>query len=95
MLIDPALLEHAAEFVKNRVAMQQEHMQTIWRSSTQRPRNVPLFDGGPRRTHAAAPMRCYLCRRWREARGCWKHCPQQGRSAGAIAVLRVPELTQL
>jgi arsenite/tail-anchored protein-transporting ATPase len=46
MLIDPASVgADAAEFVKNRVAMQQEHMQTIWREFDGSVRAVvPLFE---------------------------------------------------
>jgi arsenite-transporting ATPase len=46
MLIDPASVgPDAAEFVKNRVAMQQEHMQTIWREFGDGVRAiVPLFE---------------------------------------------------
>src|SRR5512136_1263488 len=46
MLIDPASVgPDSAEFVKNRVAMQQEHMQTIWREFGDSVRAiVPLFE---------------------------------------------------
>jgi arsenite-transporting ATPase len=46
MVIDPkAVGADAAEFVKNRVAMQQEHMQTIWREFDGQVRAiVPLFE---------------------------------------------------
>jgi arsenite-transporting ATPase len=46
MLIDQASVgPDAAEFVKNRVAMQQEHMRTIWREFDGQVRAiVPLFD---------------------------------------------------
>ena len=46
MLIDPASVgPDAADFVKNRVAMQQEHMQTIWREFDGSVRAiVPLFE---------------------------------------------------
>lgn len=46
MVIDPASVgPDAAEFVKNRVAMQQEHMQTIWREFDGSVRAVvPLFE---------------------------------------------------
>src|ERR1019366_672721 len=46
MVIDPASVgPDAADFVKNRVAMQQEHMRTIWREFDGSVRAlVPLFD---------------------------------------------------
>ncbi len=46
MVIDPASAgPNAAEFVRNRVAMQQEHMQTIWREFDGSVRAVvPLFE---------------------------------------------------
>jgi arsenite-transporting ATPase len=46
MLIDPASVRpDAAEFVRNRVAMQQEHMKTIWREFDGAVRAiVPLFE---------------------------------------------------
>ena len=46
MVIDPAAVgPGAAEFVKNRVAMQQEHMKTIWQKFDGAVRAiVPLFD---------------------------------------------------
>jgi arsenite-transporting ATPase len=46
MLIDPKSVgPDAADFVKNRVAMQQEHMQTIWREFGDSVRAiVPLFE---------------------------------------------------
>jgi arsenite/tail-anchored protein-transporting ATPase len=47
MLIDKALVgADAADFVKNRVAMQQEHMQTVWQKFDGSVRAiVPLFEG--------------------------------------------------
>jgi arsenite-transporting ATPase len=47
MLIDEAVVgADAADFVKNRVAMQQEHMQTIWQKFDGSVRSVvPLFEG--------------------------------------------------
>jgi arsenite-transporting ATPase len=46
MLIDKALVgQDAAEFVKNRVAMQQEHMRTVWQKFDGNVRAiVPLFE---------------------------------------------------
>ena len=46
MVIDPAAVApDAAEFVRNRVAMQQEHMKTIWREFDDGVRAiVPLFE---------------------------------------------------
>jgi arsenite-transporting ATPase len=46
MVIDPASVgPDAAEFVKNRLAMQQEHMRTIWREFDDSVRAiVPLFE---------------------------------------------------
>jgi arsenite-transporting ATPase len=46
MVIDPASVSaDAAEFVRNRVAMQQEHMKTIWREFDDAVRAVvPLFE---------------------------------------------------
>jgi arsenite-transporting ATPase len=47
MLIDQALVgANAADFVKNRVAMQQEHMKTVWEKFNGKVRSiVPLFEG--------------------------------------------------
>ena len=60
MMIDPASVgADAAEFVKNRVAMQQEHMQTIWREFGDDVRAVvPLFEKTEVR---GVPMRQRLC----------------------------------
>lgn len=45
MLIDRAQEAGAAEFVKNRIAMQQEHMETIWQKFDGSVRSiVPLFE---------------------------------------------------
>jgi arsenite-transporting ATPase len=46
MVIDPASVgPDAAEFVRNRVSMQQEHMKTIWREFDDSVRAiVPLFE---------------------------------------------------
>ncbi|HQT95023.1 MAG TPA: ArsA-related P-loop ATPase, partial [Thermoanaerobaculaceae bacterium] len=46
MLIDRAVVgADAADFVKNRVAMQQEHMETVWQKFDGSVRAiVPLFD---------------------------------------------------
>jgi len=46
MVIDPASVgPDTADFVKNRVAMQQEHMKTIWREFDDSVRAiVPLFE---------------------------------------------------
>ncbi len=59
MVIDPASVgPDAAEFVKNRVAMQQEHMQTIWRDFGDGVRAiVPLFETEVR----GVPMLERLC----------------------------------
>jgi arsenite-transporting ATPase len=59
MLIDPASLgPDSADFVKNRVAMQQEHMQTIWREFGDSVRAiVPLFETEVR----GLPMLQRLC----------------------------------
>ena len=59
MVIDPASVgPDAAEFVKNRVAMQQEHMQTIWREFDGSVRAiVPLFETEVR----GVPMLQRLC----------------------------------
>ncbi len=59
MVIDPASLgPDTAEFVKNRVAMQQEHMRTIWREFDGSVRAVvPLFDAEVR----GVPMLQRLC----------------------------------
>jgi len=59
MAIDPASVgPDAAEFVKNRVAMQQEHMQTIWREFGDGVRVVvPLFETEVR----GVPMLQRLC----------------------------------
>jgi arsenite-transporting ATPase len=59
MVIDPALGgPDAAEFVKNRVAMQQEHMRTIWREFDGNVRAiVPLFETEIR----GVPMLQRLC----------------------------------
>jgi arsenite-transporting ATPase len=59
MQIDPASIgADAAEFVKNRVAMQQEHMQTIWREFDGSVRAiVPLFETEVR----GVPMLERLC----------------------------------
>jgi arsenite-transporting ATPase len=62
MVIDPASVgKDAAEFVKNRVAMQQEHMQTIWKEFGDGVRAiVPLFEtevrGVPMLERLAAEM---------------------------------------
>jgi arsenite-transporting ATPase len=59
MVIDPALVgPNVADFVKNRVAMQQEHMQTIWREFGDNVRAiVPLFETEIR----GVPMLQRLC----------------------------------
>jgi arsenite-transporting ATPase len=59
MVIDPASVgPNTAEFVKNRLAMQQEHMQTIWREFDDRVRAiVPLFETEVR----GVPMLERLC----------------------------------
>jgi len=59
MVIDPASVgPDAAEFVKNRVAMQQEHMRTIWREFDDSVRAiVPLFETEVR----GVPMLERLC----------------------------------
>jgi arsenite/tail-anchored protein-transporting ATPase len=59
MVIDPKSVgSNAAEFVKNRVAMQQEHMQTIWREFDDSVRAiVPLFETEVR----GVPMLERLC----------------------------------
>ena len=59
MVIDPAAVSaDAAEFVKNRVAMQQEHMRTIWREFGDNVRAiVPLFETEVR----GVPMLQRLC----------------------------------
>jgi len=59
MVIDPkAVGPDAADFVKNRVAMQQEHMQTIWREFDDAVRAiVPLFETEVR----GVPMLQRLC----------------------------------
>jgi arsenite-transporting ATPase len=59
MVIDPASAgKDAAEFVKNRIAMQQEHMQTIWREFGDGVRAiVPLFETEVR----GVPMLQRLC----------------------------------
>jgi arsenite-transporting ATPase len=59
MVIDPkAVGPDAAEFVKNRVAMQQEHLQTIWREFDDAVRAiVPLFETEVR----GVPMLQRLC----------------------------------
>ena len=59
MVIDPASVgPSAAEFVRNRVAMQQEHMRTIWREFDDGVRAiVPLFDAEVR----GVPMLERLC----------------------------------
>jgi arsenite-transporting ATPase len=59
MVIDQAQVgPNAAEFVKNRVAMQQEHMQTIWREFGDNVRAiVPLFEAEIR----GVPMLQRLC----------------------------------
>jgi arsenite-transporting ATPase len=59
MVIDPAAVgPNAAEFVKNRVAMQQEHMQTIWREFGDNVRAiVPLLETEIR----GVPMLKRLC----------------------------------
>jgi arsenite-transporting ATPase len=59
MVMDPASAgPDAAEFVRNRVAMQQEHMQTIWREFDGKVRAVvPLFETEIR----GVPMLKRLC----------------------------------
>lgn len=59
MVIDPASVgPNAAEFVKNRVAMRQAHMQTIWREFGDNVRAVaPLFETEIR----GVPMLQRLC----------------------------------
>jgi arsenite-transporting ATPase len=59
MLIDPKSVgPDAAEFVRNRVAMQQEHMKTIWREFDDSVRAiVPLFETEVR----GVPMLQRLC----------------------------------
>jgi anion-transporting ArsA/GET3 family ATPase len=59
MVIDPASVgPNAADFVKNRVTMQQEHMQTIWREFGDGVRAiVPLFETEVR----GVPMLQRLC----------------------------------
>jgi arsenite/tail-anchored protein-transporting ATPase len=59
MVIDPQQVgPDAAEFVRNRVAMQQEHMQTIWREFDDAIRAiVPLFESEVR----GVPMLQRLC----------------------------------
>jgi len=59
MVIDPASVgPDTAEFVKNRVAMQQEHMKTIWREFDDSVRAiVPLFETEVR----GVPMLQRLC----------------------------------
>jgi arsenite-transporting ATPase len=59
MVIDPASVgPDAADFVKNRVAMQQEHMRTIWREFDDSIRAiVPLFETEVR----GVPMLQRLC----------------------------------
>jgi arsenite-transporting ATPase len=59
MVIDAASVgPDAAEFVRNRVAMQQEHMQTIWREFDDSVRAiVPLFETEVR----GVPMLERLC----------------------------------
>jgi arsenite-transporting ATPase len=59
MVIDPTSLSpDSAEFVKNRVAMQQQHMQTIWREFGDSVRAiVPLFETEIR----GVPMLQRLC----------------------------------
>ena len=59
MVIDAASVgANSAEFVKNRVAMQQEHMQTIWRQFDDSVRAiVPLFETEIR----GVPMLQRLC----------------------------------
>jgi arsenite-transporting ATPase len=59
MVIDPAVVgANAADFVKNRVAAQQEHMQTIWRQFDDSVRAiVPLFEAEVR----GVPMLQRLC----------------------------------
>jgi arsenite-transporting ATPase len=59
MVIDPAAVgPDAAEFVKNRVAMQQERMQTIWKEFDDSVRAiVPLFETEVR----GVPMVQRLC----------------------------------
>jgi arsenite-transporting ATPase len=59
MVIDPASVgPQAADFVRNRVAMQQEHMRTIWREFDDSVRAVvPLFETEVR----GVPMLQRLC----------------------------------
>jgi arsenite-transporting ATPase len=59
MVIDTASVgPNSAEFVKNRVAMQQEHMQTIWQTFGDNVRAiVPLFETEIR----GVPMLQRLC----------------------------------
>ena len=59
MVIDPASVgPDSADFVKNRVAMQQEHMKTIWREFDDSVRAiVPLFEAEVR----GVPMLQRLC----------------------------------
>jgi anion-transporting ArsA/GET3 family ATPase len=59
MVIDPASVgADAAEFVRNRVSMQQEHMKTIWREFDGTVRAVvPLFETEIR----GVPMLQRLC----------------------------------
>ena len=59
MVIDPAVVgPDAADFVKNRVAMQQEHMQTVWHEFDDSVRAiVPLFETEVR----GVPMLQRLC----------------------------------
>jgi anion-transporting ArsA/GET3 family ATPase len=59
MVIDPASVgPDSAEFVRNRVAMQQEHMKTIWREFDDSVRAVvPLFENEVR----GLPMLTRLC----------------------------------
>jgi arsenite-transporting ATPase len=58
MVMDPATAPGAAEFVRNRVSMQQEHMRTIWREFDDSVRAiVPLFETEIR----GVPMLKRLC----------------------------------
>ena len=58
MVMDPTTAPGAAEFVRNRVAMQQEHMRTIWREFDDSVRAiVPLFETEIR----GVPMLKRLC----------------------------------
>jgi arsenite/tail-anchored protein-transporting ATPase len=87
IMIDPALVgPDVAEFVKNRVAMQQEHMQTIWREFDDSVRAiVPLFETEVRGVADAAAGRRLRGRRRRACARCRRRQAAGSRSASVIA----------